>query len=84
MLDGVSSEAATMTTRKAISKTSTKKTGGPRSAGRLQRALDETARREITLALTEARGNVSEAARALGVSRIALYARMKSLHIGSR
>ena len=55
--------------------------GGPRTHGRLQRALDDTARREITAALKEADGVVTEAARLLGVSRISLRARMNTLGI---
>jgi transcriptional regulator of acetoin/glycerol metabolism len=56
---------------------------GPRSAGRLQRAIDETVRREIGRALDDAQGNVSEAARALGVSRPSLWARMRALKIAA-
>ena len=69
-----------MTTRKTtISKPG--KPAGPRSSGRLQRALDDTARREITAALKEADGNVSKAARALGVHRVSLLKRMRSLEL---
>lgn len=55
---------------------------GPRSTGRLQRAIDATVRRELTAALKESKGNVTHAARLLGVSRIALRARMNKLGIG--
>jgi DNA-binding NtrC family response regulator len=55
--------------------------GGPRTYGRLQRALDEAARREIEAALKETSGNVSEAARVLGIGRPNLWARMKALGI---
>jgi DNA-binding NtrC family response regulator len=54
---------------------------GPRSAGRLQRAIDETVRREIEAALRESGGVITEAARLLGISRIALRARMNALGI---
>jgi DNA-binding NtrC family response regulator len=55
---------------------------GPRSAGRLQKAIDEVVRREITAALQET-GGVVAAAKLLGVSRIALRARMNALGIKS-
>jgi DNA-binding NtrC family response regulator len=58
-----------------------KRKGGPRTGGRLQRALDAAARREIETALQETGGNVSEAAKALGISRVGLHARMKKLGI---
>lgn len=56
-------------------------TAGPRSAGRLQRALDATAKREIDAALREAQGNIAEAARRLGVSYKGLWKRLDSLRI---
>jgi transcriptional regulator of acetoin/glycerol metabolism len=56
---------------------------GPRSGGRLQQAIDRTVKREIGRALTEAAGNVSEAARALGISRPSLWARMRALKIAA-
>lgn len=56
-------------------------TAGPRSAGRLQRAIDEAARREITAALRETDGKLSAAAKVLGISYVALWARMKALGI---
>ncbi len=71
----------------ASRKTSTRKSkapkpaGGPRTYGRLQRALDDAARREIEAALKETGGNVSEAARALGVNRVSLWKRMRALGI---
>ena len=55
--------------------------GGARTYGRLQRALDATARREIAAALKESKGNVTHAAKALGITRIALRARMNSLGV---
>jgi DNA-binding NtrC family response regulator len=55
--------------------------GGPRTFGRLQRALDETARREIAAALSESGGNISETARLLGISRRGLWKRMSTLGI---
>lgn len=54
---------------------------GPRSAGRLQKAMDDAARREIDAAMRETGGNMSEAARVLGVHRVSLFNRMKSLGI---
>lgn len=59
--------------------------GGPRSQGRLQRALDEAAaeaaRREISAALAQTDGNVTKAATILGVSRVNLTGRMRALKI---
>lgn len=54
---------------------------GPRSGGRLQRALDATARREIEAALKESNGNVAEAARFLGVTEMGIRKRLRSLGI---
>lgn len=58
-------------------------TTGPRSDrdSRLQRAIDATVRREIESALAEAGGQVVAAAKLLGISRIALRARMNKLGI---
>jgi len=56
-------------------------TAGPRSAGRLQQAIDTTVKREIEAALRESGGNVSEAARLLGISRRGMWARIGSLGI---
>jgi DNA-binding NtrC family response regulator len=58
-----------------------KPTTGPRTYGRFQRALDDAARREIEMALREADGVITETARLLGISRIALRARMNALGI---
>jgi DNA-binding NtrC family response regulator len=69
-------------TRKT-SKTAKRPAGGPRTYGRLQRALDDAARREIEAALSETSGNVSEAARVLGIGRPRLWERMKALGISS-
>lgn len=55
--------------------------GGPRTYGRLQRALDDAARREIQAALLETGGNVAAAARSLGVTEMALRKRLRSLGI---
>jgi len=54
---------------------------GPRSTGRLQRAIDEVVRREIEAALRENGGNVAASARALGVTEMALRKRLRSLGI---
>lgn len=58
---------------------------GPRSAGRLQRAIDEATdrvvRRELAAALTETNGNVVHAARLLGISQPSMYARMAAVGI---
>jgi len=56
-------------------------TAGPRSTGRLQRAVDTTVTREITAALREAEGNMAQAARDLGISYKGLWKRMRSLSI---
>jgi len=56
-------------------------TAGPRSTGRLQVAIDAAVKREIETALKEADGNVSEAARLLGISRRGMWARLGSLSI---
>jgi DNA-binding NtrC family response regulator len=57
---------------------------GPRSAGRLQQAIDEVVRREILAALEETRGNVTHAAAALGITRVALIQRLRSLGIDAK
>ena len=78
----LSSGVATMKTRKTASRGATKSVkGGPRTFGRLQQALDKAARREISAALTESQGNVTEAATALGISRRGLWKRMAALGI---
>lgn len=58
-------------------------TAGPRSSdeGRLQQAIDATVRRMIIRALRVSRGSVVEAARWLGISRVALWARLSKLGI---
>jgi len=56
-------------------------TTGPRSGGRLQRALDATAKREIEAALRETGGNVAGAARTLGVTEMGIRKRLRSLGI---
>lgn len=55
--------------------------GGPRTHGRLQRALDETVRREIGAALNETGGNVVRAAQLLGISQPGMYKRLTALGI---
>jgi DNA-binding NtrC family response regulator len=67
--------------KKAGRKPPKKSRGGPRTYGRLQRALDDAARREIEAALKETGGNVSEAARVLGVHRVSLLKRMGTLGV---
>jgi DNA-binding NtrC family response regulator len=57
---------------------------GPRSTGRLQRALDAAARREIEAALQETGGNITHSAAALGITRAALIGRLRSLEIDAR
>ena len=54
---------------------------GPRSAGRLQRAIDDAVRREILAALKETAGNVAAAARALGLTEKGLRKRLSSMRI---
>jgi DNA-binding NtrC family response regulator len=54
---------------------------GPRTYGRLQRALDDAARAEIQAALKETGGNVTKASVALGVHRVSLVKRMDALDI---
>ena len=56
-------------------------TAGPRSAGYLQRAIDDLVRREIEKALGASGGNVVHAAHALGISQPSLYGRMGVLGI---
>jgi transcriptional regulator with GAF, ATPase, and Fis domain len=56
-------------------------TSGPRSTGRLQRAIDATVRKEIQAALRETTGNVAAAARLLGVTEMAIRKRLRSLQI---
>jgi DNA-binding NtrC family response regulator len=58
--------------------------GGPRTYGRLQRALDDAARREIKAVLKETGGQVVAAATALGVSKVALWKRMRALGIKAK
>ena len=57
--------------------------GGPRTYGRLQKVLDDAARKEIQAALREAGGSVPAAAVLLGLSRGGLWKRMKALGISA-
>jgi DNA-binding NtrC family response regulator len=66
---------------RAAGKPPKKPLGGPRTYGRLQRALDDAARREIEAALRETGGSPTEAAKILGITRASLWSRMKSLGI---
>lgn len=54
---------------------------GPRSSGRLQRAIDAVVVREIVAALRENGGNVAASARALGITEMAIRKRLRSLRI---
>jgi DNA-binding NtrC family response regulator len=65
--------------RNAITRKPKPGTAGPRSAGRLQRAIDEVVRREISAALQETGGNVVQSARLLGISQPGLYKRLAAL-----
>ncbi len=56
-------------------------TAGPRSSGRLQKAIDDAIRREIKAALRETDGQPVAAAKILGISYVALWARMRDLGI---
>ena len=58
--------------------------GGPRTYGRLQRALDDAARGEIKAVLKETGGQVVAAATSLGVSKVALWKRMRALGIKAK
>jgi DNA-binding NtrC family response regulator len=67
--------------RKTDGRKPTPGAGGPRSAGRLQRAIDAVVRQEIRAALRETGGNVVQAARGLGISQPGLYKRLTALGI---
>lgn len=73
-----------MTRRKTISRRKPKPRGGPRTYGRLQRALDDAARREIKAVLRETGGQVVAAATSLGISKVALWKRMRALGIKAK
>jgi DNA-binding NtrC family response regulator len=60
-----------------------KSKGGPRTHGRLQRALDNAAEVEIRKVLGETGGNVTHAAAALGISQPALLRRIGALGIAT-
>ena len=55
--------------------------GGPRTHGRLQRAIDVVVRREIEAVLAETSGNVRHSARVLGISQPGMYKRLAALSI---
>jgi DNA-binding NtrC family response regulator len=67
-----------MTRRPAVP---TPRATGPRSSGRLQRAIDAVVEKEIKAALRQTGGNVVQAARALGISQPGLYKRLTALRI---
>lgn len=73
-----------MTRRKTIPRRKPRPRGGPRTYGRLQRALDDAARREIETVLKETGGQVVAAATALGISKVALWKRMRALGIKAK
>jgi transcriptional regulator of acetoin/glycerol metabolism len=77
----VSSAASMSPPRKPATPRPKKPKGGPRTYGRLQRVLDEAARKEILAVLQETNGNVTEAAVALGISRRGLWKRIAALGI---
>jgi DNA-binding NtrC family response regulator len=54
---------------------------GPRSGGRLQQAIDRLVEAEIKAALEETHGNVTGAARVLGIHQTSLIRRMATLGI---
>ena len=78
---GYRREALAMTRPVKGPKTPRPGTAGPRSTGRLQRAIDDVVKREIVAALSETRGNVVRAARVLGISQPGLYKRLVALGI---
>lgn len=78
---GYSRRSSMAASRKTRPRPPKKPMGGPRTFGRLQQALDETARREISAALEETGGAVVAAAKVLGISKVSLWRRMKALGI---
>ncbi len=74
--------AAMLRTRQAVSQPGTEHATQPEPAASLN--LDALAAGALTQALAAHRGNVSAAARALGVSRTTLYRKMAALKQGSR
>lgn len=70
-----------MSRKPAAKKTPKPGTAGPRSSGRLQAAIEATVRREIEAALRESDGNVTSAAKALGISLRGLWKRLTTLDI---
>jgi transcriptional regulator of acetoin/glycerol metabolism len=59
-------------------------TAGPRSTGRLQRAIDGAVAREIQAALKETDGGILAAAKLLGISKVSLWKRIKTLGLRAR
>jgi transcriptional regulator of acetoin/glycerol metabolism len=69
-----------MTARKTSARRpATKPMGGSRTYGRLQAALDTAAQREIQAALRETDGQIVAAAKLLGISKVALWKRIRAL-----
>jgi DNA-binding NtrC family response regulator len=71
-----------MSRRKSTASQPAKKPkGGPRTYGRLNAAIEAAVRREITSAMEENGGNVTHAAKALGISLRGLWKRIEALGI---
>lgn len=80
--DTLNGEHRTMSrARKSSATPRRKRAVGRLKPGRLQRALEQAERTEIAAALKETAGNVTHAAKALGISRRGLWLRMAALSI---